>query len=215
MKISFQNRRTGLSLIDVIIVIAALTFVAALFFVIQPFRVRQQFSRISCVNNLKQVGLSFRIYAGDNNDQYPMNIFTNNQLLVLETNEVNEYFYLLQNELGTPKVLNCPEDKKRKPASNFSILSNVNISYFVGLDAHESFPQSILAGDRNITNGVNPIDGLLNLTSNRPAGFTSGIHTNQGNIALGDGSVQQVSSARLRSEIIANSGFATNRILFP
>lgn len=205
-----------MSLIDVMIVVATIAVTATFFLVFLPYRgLKSSAARITCVNNLKQVGLSFRLWAGDNNDQYPMNVFTNNQLLVLETNEVHEYFSLLQNELGTPRVLICPKDKNRKEATNFSALSNANISYFGGLDAHENFPQSIVAGDRNITNGIAPIDGVLNLTSNRPAGFTSGIHTNQGNIALGDGSVQQVSNARLRSEIIAGSGFATNRIVLP
>ena len=215
MKISFQHRRTGMSLLDVMLVIATVALAATYFLVVQPFRAKSYGNGINCINNVKQIGLSFRLYAGDNNDRYPMNVFTNGQLLVLETNEVHEYFSLLQNELGTPKVLICPKDNKRNPANNFSILSNANISYFVGLDGNENFPSSIVAGDRNITNGTSPVMGLLNLTTNHPAGFTGGIHTNQGNIALGDGSVRQVSSARLRSDIIKNSPFATNRIMLP
>jgi len=30
--------------------------------------------RINCVNNLKQVGLSFRIWSGDNGDRYPQRV---------------------------------------------------------------------------------------------------------------------------------------------
>ncbi|MEP6664500.1 MAG: type II secretion system protein, partial [Verrucomicrobiota bacterium] len=176
---------------------------------------RRYSTGIACVNNLKQVGLSFRMYAGDNNDKYPMNISTNDQPLILESTEVHQYFSLLQNELGTPKVLLCPNDEKRTAATNFSQLSNRNISYFVGLDASENVPESIISGDRNITNGFPPAQNLLNLMSNQMAGFTSEIHTNQGNIALGDGSVQQVSNARLRAEIINKSPLATNRIKLP
>ena len=215
MKTTIGNRADhALTFIDALIVIATLALTAS-FLIAYTRRPRGINNRIACVNNLKQVGLAFRIYAGDNGDQFPMNRFTNGLLVVLETNAVDEYFYLLQNELGTPKILVCPRDEKRTAANNFTVLSKANLSYFVGLDASENLPNSILAGDRNITNGVNTVGGLLNLSSNRPAGFTDAIHINQGNIAIGDGSVQQVSSARLRSEIIPNTGFATNRILLP
>jgi len=33
--------------------------------------------RINCINNLKQVGLSFRQWALDHGDQYPFNVSTN------------------------------------------------------------------------------------------------------------------------------------------
>src|SRR5580704_16060259 len=33
--------------------------------------------RIYCVNNLKQTGLAFRIWSGDNGGKYPMATFTN------------------------------------------------------------------------------------------------------------------------------------------
>jgi prepilin-type processing-associated H-X9-DG protein len=173
------------------------------------------YARISCVNNLKQVGLACRIYSGDNNDRYPMDISTNDHPRVNEATPALAYFLQLQNELGVPKILTCPSDAQRRFVTNFNDLSSANISYFVGLDSDENSPQSILAGDRNITNGVAPKNNLLYLTKNQKVGFTDEIHNRQGNIALGDGSVQQVSSARLRSEILANSPFATNRIKLP
>ena len=56
---------------------------------------------------------------------------------------------------------------------------------------------------------------MLELTANQMVGFTKEQHNRQGNIGVADGSVQQISSARLRTEIIPNTGFATNRILLP
>jgi len=73
----------------------------------------------------------------------------------------------------------------------------------------------LLAGDRNITNGFLPRRGMLELTTNQIAGFTEELHERQGNVLMADGSVWQVSSARLRSEIIRNTGVATNRIVLP
>ena len=94
-------------------------------------------------------------------------------------------------------------------------MANTNISYFLGIDANENLPQSILAGDRNITNGFTPKNGMLELMTNQSIGWTKTIHKFQGNVALGDGSVQQVGNERLQKEILVHSDFATNRIALP
>ena len=135
--------------------------------------------------------------------------------------EINEtfpafgYFQLLINQLGTPRVLFYPDDKRRPPVLNFSNLDKTNTSYFIGVDASQNLPQMMLSGDRNITNGFLPKRGILELTTNHTVGFTDRLHSKQGNIAMSDGSVQQVSSTRLRSEFIPNTGMVTNRILLP
>lgn len=216
MKASFQHRRSGLSLIDVIIVLATLAFMATFFLIYYPrHRVSNRPVRIVCVNNLKQIQLAFRIYAGDNRERFPMNISTNGETVVNEATPVYQYFKLTQNELGTPKVVICPADTKRIVAADFTNFSNSNISYFIGLDSNEDRTNSMVAGDRNITNGFPPKGGILRLTAKQKASFTEEMHNKQGDVVLGDGSVRQVTSAQLRSEIIRNTGFTTNRILLP
>lgn len=198
---------------EVLIVVALLGFLAVMF--LPKARVKNRGQRIICVSNLKQIGLSFRIYAGDHFDRYPMNISTNDKPIVNEATSVYQYLKLVENELDTPIIVICPSDMKRNAAKDFTNFSNENISYFIGLDGDENRPQSIISGDRNITNGFVPRNGILELTKKQTVKFTDEIHLKQGDIALGDGSVQQVSSARLRSEIIANTGMATNRIKLP
>ena len=216
MKISFQDRRSGLSLLDVIIVLATLAFMATFFLAIYPHhRVYSGANRITCVNNLKQIHLSFRIYAGDNRDHFPMNISTNDKPVVNETTQVYQYFQLTENELGTPKVVVCPSDANRKFSKDFTNFNNSNVSYFIGLDSNEERTNSMVAGDRNISNGFPPKDGILRLTAKQKVSFTKEIHNEQGNVVLGDGSVRQVTSKQLRSDIIPKTGFATNRILLP
>jgi prepilin-type processing-associated H-X9-DG protein len=211
MKFSFQMR--AFTLIDLLVVIAVLMILSIL---VYPGGAadKRKAMRISCVNNLKQISLAFRIYAGDNRNRFPMNISTNNQIRVDENMTVLEFFNRATNECR-PFVFHCPADRQRNNAKDFTNFKSENISYFVGLDSDTSSPNSMLAGDRNITNGVAPKNNLLYLTTNQTVGFTDEIHKRQGNIALADGSVQQVSSARLRSEILANSPFATNRIKLP
>ncbi|HEY5233132.1 MAG TPA: prepilin-type N-terminal cleavage/methylation domain-containing protein [Verrucomicrobiae bacterium] len=74
MKPRFSNQRShALTLVEVLVVIVVVAFLAAMFL---PALVNVHHTRmpLNCVNNLKEVELSFRIWAGDNNDKYPMEI---------------------------------------------------------------------------------------------------------------------------------------------
>jgi competence protein ComGC len=171
--------------------------------------------RIACTNNVKQLGLAARIFAVDHNEKFPMEIAVKEggTKELVEFGVVVPHFLVMSNDLGVPKLLVCPADT-RMPASHFSELRDGNISYFVGLDASQTNPQSILTGDRNITNGSPGNDRILFLTTNQQVGWTSDIHQHAGNVVLGDGSVQQVSSTRLQ-EALRDSGVATNRLAIP
>ena len=122
-------------------------------------------------------------------------------------------FQVMSNELSTPKVLICPTDT-RDAATNFDFLRNSNISFFIGIDAGESNPQLILGGDRNITNGTLVKNGILEVTTNTPVGWTAEQHNHVGNLLLSDGSVQQLSQSGLRASM-QNTGLFTNRFLMP
>jgi len=120
----------------------------------------------------------------------------------------------MSNELIAPVVLTCPADTRRRVA-NWTNLTESNISYFIGLDARDNEPQSLLSGDRNLeTNGIAVGSGLFVLTTNTPVGWTKDIHQNAGNICLGDGSVHQFTGSRLTQQVQAQ-GIATNRLLIP
>ena len=169
---------------------------------------------ICCNCRLKQIGLAFRIFASDHGDAFPMSISPNKGGSMEFGSEAFRHFQGLSNEMSTPKVLVCPSDT-RKPAHGFSLLSNANISHFLGVDAKESAPQVLLAGDRNLmTNGVPVGSGLLQLTPNLTVGWTAQMHNNAGNAAFGDGHVDSLSGNRLQEQLI-NSGVATNRLLIP
>jgi prepilin-type processing-associated H-X9-DG protein len=52
------------------------------------------------------------------------------------------------------------------------------------------------------------------LTTNTPAGWTHAMHQQQGNVALADGHVEQLTTSKLR-EALKYSGSATNRLALP
>jgi len=171
--------------------------------------------RMKCTNNLKNVGLAARIFATDNNDLLPGAYYFLSNKIDLTKLDSARYFRTLSNELSTPKILYCPEDKRRKEASSFTNLTSKNISYFISLTACETNPECILGGDRNMM--VNRKDvpaGVFTLTTNLQAGWSKEIHNEQGNLLMADGSVQQTTSARLKLMIV-EQGVSTNLLLFP
>ncbi len=91
---------------------------------------------------------------------------------------------------------------------------NVNISYFVGVDATPTNLTMFLVGDRNITNGFPIKNGVLELKTNQPVGWTAEMHNLAGNIGLADGSVQQVTSQGLR-DLLKNTEEETTRLAMP
>jgi prepilin-type processing-associated H-X9-DG protein len=131
-------------------------------------------------------------------------VLTNSETMKLVTNG-NAYllWQTMSNELSTPKILHCPDDKQRTNAMSFSQgFSDANISYFFSLDAVETYPQMILDGDDNLAvDGARVKPGILILGTNRTIAWTKERHKGAGNIGMADGSAQQVTIAGLNSAI--------------
>lgn len=206
----------AMTLIEVFVVLAVLSVLVAMLLPAMTKSSHCTFQS-ACASNLRQVGLAVRVWAGDNNDKYPMEISeTNGGTRELSTGpNAWRHFQVMSNELSTPKVLFCPNeaDPARIVATNWNI-NNSNLTYFVGVRANQTMPAMILSGDHCLTNGTRIKEGLLNVTTDQPTGWTVEVHEGIGDVLLGDGSLQQVKTAKLRT-LVHHSGVATNRLQMP
>jgi hypothetical protein len=96
--------------------------------------------------------------------------------------------------------------------------NDMNISYFVGVDAVDTMPQMFLSGDHNLGSGSPPTQAYdgpyptaspycnASLGTNFPANNTSvgwldNMHQKQGNVGLNDGSVHLFSRSSLQDAL--------------
>ncbi len=204
-----RNRRTyetrGFTLLELLCVIAVIAILAAILLpVLSQGGARAR--RVACVNYLREIGVAFHSFAHDHNSQFPMSVPMDaggSQEFVQAGYQANGPFYFafrhfqtLSNELVTPKTLICPSDT-RLSARDFRSLSNDNVSYFAGLRAEYSQPNSILAGDRNITNDWATPTTILHLDARQPFRWTGDMHRFKGNLLFADGRVEEWNSAGL------------------
>jgi prepilin-type processing-associated H-X9-DG protein len=208
-----KTRVTAFTRIELLVVLVVVALMAAL---VLPGleRVKQKRWRIQCTDNLKQIGMAFRTFAIDHDGELPAQVYMKRMGTAGGNRSVEAWriFQVMSNEMSTPNVLICPADT-RVPASILGPgFSNTNLSYFVSLDAAETFPSMFLCGDRNLTNGLPVENGILVLTTNRPFGWTHELHNGQGNVALADGSVQGWTSSRLQGLL---GGGITDRLAMP
>ncbi len=224
------KQKKAFTLIELLVVIAIIAILAAMLLPALAAAKRKA-QKINCVNNLKQVGLAFRIWEGDNGDKFPMSISSQaggaSEFVASYNNQnpslinVPYVFSCMSNELSTAKVTYCPSDSTRSanstlyadPANpaNAGAYNNNNCSYFVCGDSADAYPQMILSGDRNIgttaaLNGVatgGPIAKFLQWHTGNPYwSWTSGdLHLKTGNLGLSDGSVQTTTIAALQTSL--------------
>ncbi|HEY5040421.1 MAG TPA: type II secretion system protein [Verrucomicrobiae bacterium] len=206
----------ALTLVEVVVVVVVLCTIAALLLPILAKPKRH--GGINCVNNVKEIAIASRVWAGDNNDKYPFEISVTNGGTMELNNGRNAWlnFLVMSNEISSPKYLICPQDTKDQPAAtNFSWRLAGHVSYFVGLDAKNGNPQTILSGDDNFeTSGVPIASSLLDVSSTTPIGWTTARHNHRGNILLADASVESFNNSGL-TNWLHQTGPVTNRLAIP
>lgn len=239
MRLRSEKRRvTGLTRLEVVVVVVAtgvLLFI--LVAVLSAWRAAGNMAKgIMCINNLKNVGLAFRVFATDHDSRFPWQVPANEggsadsaqrpellwrHFLVMTNAYMRSYNH------DSPKYLWCPKDSDKRPAEVFQLTSanrnavvfagNQHLSYFLGLGANTNdwggdSADGVLSGDRNLmVNGKAVGPGSVGLSGGQSLGFNpKQLHGKWGHLLLADGSVQEAWSNR-----VVQATSATNLLLVP
>ena len=131
-RISIKSKAHGLTLIEVLVVLVVVIILAVFF--VPSIKSSRKPKSIICVNNLRQIGSAFVMYADDNNGKFPFQTsVTNVPAELIYSNHVFPYYQKVDHALE-PRVIICPFDVTRRAAANFQTLTDSNISYFLNAD---------------------------------------------------------------------------------
>lgn len=216
-RLSARKATSGLTLIEVLVSLAVIMILAA---ILLPATRRPPVpSGGSCLSHLKQVDLGFLMYATDYEGKLPMHLRVANGAAAISAlgNSPVPQYSILSTYIGRCDLLICPAERQRRPATNFSDLTETNLSYFLNTDVTLSNKPaaSILAGDRNLRADGRPVPpGSFGLTTNRDMNWTRELHASGGFLAFADGHVEFCRKNDLNA-VVQRQSIATNRLLVP
>jgi prepilin-type N-terminal cleavage/methylation domain-containing protein/prepilin-type processing-associated H-X9-DG protein len=209
-----KPRQSGLTLLELLVVIAVMVVLAAL---LLPTGGPRRAKLLRCISNLRQLDVQFVLYASDNHGDFPMQVSVANggTLEFLYSGYTFPHFEKLRSYGLQTNILICPFETNRQAAASLEALNDLALSYFVNVDASTNDPaKTILLGDRFLQlNGQQVGHGIFAVTTNQNLSWCSDFHARGGGFAFTDGHVEFVREKL--SSILAFQPSPTNRFSIP
>jgi prepilin-type N-terminal cleavage/methylation domain-containing protein len=223
---NLRKTRNALTLIELLVVIAIIATLAGMLLPALA-KAKKKAQQVNCVGNLKQVGLAWLMWAGDNRDKWPWEVAQGDGGSRNHPAAWN-HFWVVRDELKNPKVIYCPSETDRPGPAKFwdtqtfglehGNMRNNAVSYSVGLDAYINRATTLLSTDRHLTGGT-PNQSCRNMNvsvvysvtrdqaRNNQLRWTNALHgVNAGNIGLADGSVRSGNTKIFNQVVEENEG---------
>ncbi len=217
--VSLGNRpfgsRCGFTLLELLLVVAIIMILTTLMLPVVA-RTKGRSHQLECLNQLRHTGVGFISYAQDHGDKFPFQVSTKDGGTLELVNAANQrgdgdvfyafrHFQALSNELVQVRIFRCPVDF-RTAAPTFPELKNENISYFLAVTADPLRPESLLAGDRNISEKNGQPGSIVKLTAMSTPHWTRAGHEFKGNLLFSGGHAERSLNAGLQVALRSPTG---------
>jgi prepilin-type N-terminal cleavage/methylation domain-containing protein len=156
--LSAKAKISGLTLIEVLVVICLIAILAAMLLPAKSGR-GPAYTAI-CMNNQKQIAFAYSMWANDHGGEFPAQVplADKGAKEFVFTGYASVQFRSLSDYLKSPNVFVCRLDKATQIATNTENLRDENVSYFINVDATTNNPShTFLTGDRNLQANGQPI----------------------------------------------------------
>ena len=212
---SLFRSKCAFTLIELLLVVAIMMILTTLMLPV-IVKTKGRSHQLECLNQLRSTGMGFISYAHDHADRFPFQVSTKEGgtlELLKSANPKNEgdvyfafrHFQSLSNEVAEVKILRCPVDF-RTAAPSFQELKNENVSYFLAVTADPARADSLLAGDRNISETDGQSGSIVKMTAMSSPRWTRAGHEFKGNLLFAGGHVERTGNAGLSAALRSPTG---------